>query len=150
MTARKQDPIRKVVWRNGEVRYRFVIDVGEKGGKRVQECHTFRTMTEARAERSKMLADRSRGKLIKRTSITFDELCIRWLASRHDGREVTVLGYEHVLKSGAGHIGEYQGARHQPFRCGEDHPGTSRPWAVPPGHRLHPGSGQTSPGVRDH
>jgi integrase len=98
MTARKQDPIRKVTWANGEIRYRFIIDVGEKGGKRIQECHTYKTMTEARAERSKLLADRSRGKLVKRTSITFDELCTRWLASRHDIREVSVLGYEHRLK----------------------------------------------------
>jgi site-specific recombinase XerD len=106
MTARKQDPIKKVTWRNGEIRYRFVIDVGEKGGKRVQECHTFKTMTEARAERARMRADRSRGKLVKRTSITFDELCTRWLDSRHDVRVVTVNGYEQWLKTVRAKLGK--------------------------------------------
>jgi integrase len=69
--SRKTDPIRKITTKNGETRYRFIIDVGKRpDGKRDQRCYTFRTMKEARAERSKIIADRSRGTLVKRTSVT--------------------------------------------------------------------------------
>jgi hypothetical protein len=55
-------------------------------------------MKEARAERSKIIADRSRGTLVKRSAITFDELCTRWLDSKHDVREVSRIGYFYALK----------------------------------------------------
>jgi site-specific recombinase XerC len=40
---------------------------------------------------------RHKGKFIKRDSVTFDVLCQRWLDSRHDVREVTVMGYRSWL-----------------------------------------------------
>jgi integrase len=104
--SRKTDPIRKITTKNGETRYRFIIDVGKRpDGKRDQRCYTFRTMKEARAERSKIIADRSRGTLVKRTSVTFDELCKRWLASKHDVREVTRVGYADHLKVARAQLG---------------------------------------------
>ena len=63
-TARNTDPIKKITTKSGEVRYRFIIDVGKRpDGRRDQRCFTFRTIKEARAERSKIIADRSRGTL---------------------------------------------------------------------------------------
>ena len=41
---------------------------------------------------------------MKRDSVTFDELCTRWLDSRHDIREVTRLGYGYVLKTVRGAV----------------------------------------------
>jgi integrase len=63
-------------------------------------------MREARAERSKIIADRSRGTLVKPTAVTFDALCQRWLDSRHDVREVTQLGYAYVLKAARAQLGQ--------------------------------------------
>jgi site-specific recombinase XerC len=38
--------------------------------------------------------------------VTFDELCQRWLDSRHDVREVTRLGYRGVLKTVREQLGQ--------------------------------------------
>jgi integrase len=99
MTARNTDPVKKVTWKSGETRYRFVIDMGEKpDGRRDQRCFTFKTLKEARTARAKIISDRQAGTLVKRDKTTFDDLCQRWLDSRHDVREVTHLGYIQILK----------------------------------------------------
>jgi hypothetical protein len=104
--ARKTDPIRKIITKSGEVRYRFIIDVGKRpDGKRDQRCFTFPTLREARAERSKIMADRSRGTLVKRTSVTFDDVCQQWLDSKHDVREVSKIGYGYALKAARAQLG---------------------------------------------
>lgn len=93
--------ITKIAYESGEVKYRLIVSVGKRPGttdKWIQECYTFRTMTEARAKQSEVKADRKRGTLVKWYNVTFDELCQRWLASRNDVREVTKLGYEQWLK----------------------------------------------------
>jgi site-specific recombinase XerC len=93
------DPIRRIVNSKGEVRYRFIVDVGKKpDGRRDQRCSTFPTLREARAALSQIKADRSRGTLVRPSRITFEELCQRWLASRHDVREVSQQGYAYALK----------------------------------------------------
>ncbi len=51
-------------------------------GERDQRCLTFRTMKEARAERSKIISDRSRGTLVKRTKVTLAQAIDDWLAGR--------------------------------------------------------------------
>ena len=105
-TARQRDLIRKITTKAGETRYRFVIDVGPSPTrKRNQETHTFHTLKEARAKRAQIMADRDSGRLVKRTKITFDELCTRWLDGRHDVREVTRLGYGYVLRVAREHLG---------------------------------------------
>jgi site-specific recombinase XerC len=38
--------------------------------------------------------------------VTLDDLCQRWLDSRHDVREVTRLGYGYVLKSARDQLGQ--------------------------------------------
>jgi integrase len=97
---RNQDPIRKITTMAGEIKYRFVIDMGKRpDGGRDQRCFTFTKYQEARAERAKIIAARQSKTLIKPAKATFDELAQQWLDSRHDVREVTRLGYEYVLKS---------------------------------------------------
>jgi integrase len=101
------DPIRKITTKAGEVRYRFIVDVGKRpDGKRDQRCYTFRTMKDARSARAKIIADKDAGKLVKPTKVTFDDLCQRWLDSRHDVREVTQLGNEHALKAARAQLGQ--------------------------------------------
>jgi hypothetical protein len=44
------DPIKRIVNSKGEVKYRFIVDVGRKpDGRRDQCCSTFPTLREARA-----------------------------------------------------------------------------------------------------
>jgi hypothetical protein len=42
---------------------------------------------------------------VKRTSVTFDELCQRWLDSKHDVREVSKIGYSYPLKAARAQLG---------------------------------------------
>jgi integrase len=101
------DPIRKITTKSGETRYRFIIDVGKRpDGKRDQRCFTYRTMKEARSARAKILADRDRGTLVKPAKVTFEDLCKRWLDSRHDVREVTQLGNKYALKPARAQLGQ--------------------------------------------
>jgi integrase len=103
------EPIKKITTKAGETRYRFVIDVGTKpNGKRDQRCYTFGNFKDARAARAKIIADRNRGVLVKPTKVTFDELCQRWLDSRHDVREVTALANGHALKRARAQLGKIQ------------------------------------------
>jgi integrase len=71
---------------------------GTKPTKYIQECHTFRTMGKAIKKQAEIRDARKRGALVKRDNVTLDELCKRWLNSRHDVREITRLGYESRLK----------------------------------------------------
>jgi Phage integrase, N-terminal SAM-like domain len=99
-TKTKHPGITKITRVNGEVRYRLIITVGKRSdGREIQECHTFRTMGEALGKQAEIRDARKRGALVKRDSVTFDELAQRWLDSRHDVREVTRLGYGYVLKA---------------------------------------------------
>jgi Phage integrase central domain len=44
--------------------------------------------------------------LVKRDNVTFEELCRRWLDSRHDVREVTQIGNEYALKPARAQLGQ--------------------------------------------
>jgi hypothetical protein len=93
-TSRKSDPIRKITTKSGETRYRFIIDVGKRpDGKRDQRCYTFTKLGEARAERAKIISDRSRGALVKPTKATLAEAVTAWLEGRRNlprARSVTM------------------------------------------------------------
>jgi transcriptional regulator with XRE-family HTH domain len=67
--------------------------------REIQQCFTFGTLAETRAKQAELRDAKKRGVLVKRDNITFDELCERWLDSRHDIREVSRLGYTHLLKA---------------------------------------------------
>jgi integrase len=101
--------ITKISYESGEVKYRLIVAVGKRAGttdKWIQECYTFRTMTEARAKQNEVKAARNKGTLVKRDNVTFDELSRRWLDSRNDVREVTRLGYASWLKVPRTELGE--------------------------------------------
>ena len=66
-------------------------------GKRDQRCYTFGTLKEARDERSKIIADRSRGTLVKPTKITVKEAIDKWLDGRRNLRPSTARNYRYRL-----------------------------------------------------
>jgi hypothetical protein len=64
-------------------------------------------MKEARAERSKIIADRSRGTQVKRTKVTLAQAIDDWLAGRRNLRPSTQRNYRDSLelaKVSLGHI----------------------------------------------
>jgi integrase len=98
--------ITKITTEKGAVSYRLIVDVGPSATrKRNQECWTYRTLKEATDKRSQVLADRKANTLVKRSDVTFDQLCERWLASKHDVREVTRIGYADHLKIARAQLG---------------------------------------------
>jgi integrase len=108
MTTRKQDPIRKVTTKSGETRYRFIIDLGKRpDGRREQKCFTYKTLTQARDERARIIADRSRGTLVKPSKTTVQQAIETWLAGRRNLRPSTQANYAHTLRlvsSRLGHV----------------------------------------------
>lgn len=111
-TKTRHPGITKITRVSGDVRYRLIITVGKRPGpnpgtwREIQECHTFRTMGEALKKQAEIRDARKRGTLVKRDSVTFDELAQRWLDSRHDVREVSREGYEHHLKAARDQLGQ--------------------------------------------
>jgi hypothetical protein len=110
-TKTKYPGITKITRADGTTAYRLIITVGTRVdhlGKRreIQQCHTFGTLTETRAKQAELRDARKRGVLMKRDSITFDVLCERWLDSRHDIREVSRIGYAHLLKAARAQFGQ--------------------------------------------
>ena len=108
MTAasRKTDPIRKITTKSGEVRYRFIIDMGKRpDGKRDQRCFTYAKLGDARAARAKIISDRSRGVLVKPTKTTVAEAITTWLDGRRNLRPSTQRGYADSLKLVSARLG---------------------------------------------
>jgi site-specific recombinase XerC len=108
-TKTRYTGITKITYESGEVKYRLIVAVGRRPGttdKWIQECYTFRTMTEARAKQNEIKNARDKGTLVRRDNVSFSELCQRWLDSRHDVREVTKLGYEYALKAPREQLGQ--------------------------------------------
>src|SRR4029453_14679695 len=74
------------------------LDCGTGLVAHCERCSTFPTLRGAGAALSQIKADRSRGTLVRPSRVTFEELCVRWLASRHDVREVSQQGYVYALR----------------------------------------------------
>ena len=103
------DPIKKITTGSGETRYRFIIDMGKRpDGKRDQRCFTFRTLKEARAERSRIISDPSRGTLVKPTKLTVGEAIDKWLAGRRNLRPGTARNYRYSLAMVSARLGHVQ------------------------------------------
>lgn len=100
MSARRSDPIKKIVLSDGRVRYRFVIDVGVKpDGRRDQRTYTFDKLGEARTERARMIAERADGTLVKRDrGLTVAAYLSEWLDSKSGKKPATVRNYTDALK----------------------------------------------------
>jgi integrase len=107
-TARKTDPIKKITTKNGETRYRFIIDIGKRpDGKRDQRCYTYAKLGEAGAARAKIISDRSCGTLVP-TKITVAEAIKAWLEGRRNLRPSTQRGYADSLRLVSDRLGHIQ------------------------------------------
>ena len=75
------DPIKKIMLKDGQVRYRFVVDAGRDPatGRRVQLTKTFEKWGEARAERARIVAETARGTFVRPKKITVAAYLDQWL-----------------------------------------------------------------------
>ncbi|MEW1671625.1 tyrosine-type recombinase/integrase [Streptomyces noursei] len=93
----------------GEVRYRFVVDVGINPltGKRKQVTRTFGTLKEAKAEYARITHRRDEGAYVPPSKITLDEWLDQWLAMKaEDLEETTIYNYRITLDRVRGRLGK--------------------------------------------
>ncbi|MFF7331521.1 tyrosine-type recombinase/integrase [Streptomyces sp. NPDC008150] len=92
---------KRIVLQNGAVRYRTVVDAGrDENGKRVQITITRDTKTEAKNERSRIIAQRTAGTLIAPSKITLREWLDQWLKYKErDVEPTTIRAYRLTLAS---------------------------------------------------
>ncbi|MFI5880776.1 tyrosine recombinase XerC [Streptomyces sp. NPDC051554] len=93
------DPIKEVRLPSGQVRYRFVIDVGKHpNGKRRQLTITRDTEPDARAEHARIVTAKANGTLILPSKITVAEWLDEWLEmKKRDTEETTINTYRRTL-----------------------------------------------------
>lgn len=126
MSARKTDPIKKITLKDGTVKYRFVVDVGAKPkidratGKPVlgedgrplmardQRTYTFAKLGEARAERARIISDRSKGTFVRPDKVTVGEVIDAWLAGKRNLRKGTRRTYTDSLQHAKDYIGHLE------------------------------------------
>jgi integrase len=103
------DPIKKLPPNaKGQVRYRFVVDVGldPATGKRRQVTVTRDTRTEAKAEYSRIVHQRAEGTLVAPSKATVNDVVALWLASATRDVEVkTARSYEDAMRYVRKHLG---------------------------------------------
>lgn len=103
-------PIKKLLPNaKGEVRYRFVVDVGADPvtGKRKQVTRTFGTLREAKAEYARITNRRYDAALVPAHGITVNEWLDQWLAWKsEDLEESTVYSYTLTLDRVRGQLGQ--------------------------------------------
>ncbi|WP_176739753.1 tyrosine-type recombinase/integrase [Micromonospora aurantiaca (nom. illeg.)] len=84
---------------DGRTRYRFVIDVGTKpDGKRDQRTFTFDRLTDARAERARIISERAKGSYVRPSKVTLNDHLDQWLAGKRDLKESTRRNYVDALR----------------------------------------------------
>lgn len=90
---------KRIVLQNGKVRYRVMVEGGlDENGKRVQLTVTRDTKTECKAERDRILYERSAGTFIAPNKITVGEWLDQWLEyKRRDVEETTIRTYRLAL-----------------------------------------------------
>lgn len=101
------DPVKKVVLKNGTVRWRTVVDVGrDADGKRKQLTITRPTKAEVLAERARILHQRSAGTLVVPSKTTVAELVEAWLkTATRDVEDATKRSYEDAMRYVRTHLG---------------------------------------------
>lgn len=92
--------IKRIELKNGDVRYRFVVDVGRDPvtGKRDQDTFTFDTLKEARAELKRVGHEVNQGTYVAPSTLTVDEFLTEWLASAtRDVEKSTAANYRDAV-----------------------------------------------------
>lgn len=95
-----KEPIKKIILKSGEVRYRFVTDAPRGAdGKRKQVTHTFDTLKEARDELAGIRVESSTGRYVRPDKMTLNEYLDGWLAATGQGVEPSTLrSYQDALR----------------------------------------------------
>jgi len=110
---KRGDPIKKIELANGRVRYRFVVDVGQRAkvdnatgrpavdaaGRQVmvrdQRTFTYDTLKEARAERARIISESAKGTYVKPTKTTVEDWLSEWLSTKE--RSVKPTTHRHYV-----------------------------------------------------
>lgn len=95
-----KEPIRKIILKDGTVRYRLVVDIGPDGnGKRQQLTRTFDKLKEARAELSRIRHETDQGSFVKPAEITVGQYLDEYLVGATRGRrESTKISYRDAFR----------------------------------------------------
>ncbi|MFF2437953.1 tyrosine recombinase XerC [Streptomyces sp. NPDC058107] len=90
---------KRIVLRDGKVRYRAVVDAGQdENGRRIQLTITKDTKTAVKEERDRILHQRSAGTFIAPSKVTLGEWLEQWLEyKRRDVEETTIRTYRLAL-----------------------------------------------------
>ncbi|MPY81494.1 MAG: hypothetical protein GEV04_24565, partial [Actinophytocola sp.] len=89
-----REPIRKITLKDGTVRYRLVVDIGEdENGKRRQLTRTFDKKKDARDELARIRHEMGTGVYVKPTEQTVDEYLDEFMrgATRNQRKSTKVL-----------------------------------------------------------
>ncbi|MCD9145780.1 site-specific integrase [Streptomyces albireticuli] len=90
---------KRIILSSGKIRYRLMVEAGrDENGKRIQLTVTRDTAKECRAERDRILHQRSAGTFIAPNKITLGEWLDQWLEhKRRDVEETTIRTYRMAL-----------------------------------------------------
>lgn len=102
------EPIRKIVLKDGTVRYRLVVDVGHDGtGRRRQITRTFDRQKEARAELSRIRHQQAEGNYVRPSAVTVSQYLDEYLVGAvRDRRASTKSNYSNAFKPVRERLGE--------------------------------------------
>jgi Arm DNA-binding domain len=94
------EPIRKIVLKDGTVRYRLVVDVGHDGtGRRRQITRTYDKQKEARAELSRIRHQQAGGNYVRPSAVTVSQYLDEYLVGAvRDRRASTKSNYSNAFK----------------------------------------------------
>jgi integrase len=132
---------KRVVLRDGTVRWRTVVDAGrDENGKRIQITITRDTKTEVKNERDRILHQRAAGTLIAPNKITLGEWLDQWLEYKlRDVEETTIRTYRLALVhiyDRLGHVRLQELTEDQLQDCIDEIVATGRRKGGEPGTRL--------------
>lgn len=101
------DGIKKIMLKNGKVRYRTVVDAGrDADGHRKQLTITRDTKTEVKEERARIISQRAAGTFVAPNKLTVDTLVEMWLkAATRDVELATKRSYEDAMRYVQTHLG---------------------------------------------
>jgi hypothetical protein len=102
------EPIRKIVLKDGTVRYRLVVDVGhDRTGRRRQITRTYDKQKEARAELSRIRHQQAEGNYVRPSAVTVSQYLDEYLVGAVRGRRAsTKSNYCNAFKPVRERLGE--------------------------------------------